>query len=459
MHAQTQWQQINVRSDKKNNPTVWEIVPTEKNLKKGIVWEQKMPKKERLESEKFVWTEPSSTENIPHKNDSAFVADKETKEKPPNSVKAGEAGLRWPNGQLMSAADQIYYRSAFSRGSMIQIGETVYPNLGFNALQRHPDSWLNAAIVAIDDSRIAINNCKTGDFFDQCADGLVEARMRLWNSPALSFDLHWTMHSLSGEGSPFNFRVGDETFGDDDVGTKFGEGQSIGFVLSKNFGKTFGLSFAGYRLFHLDEVTDLPRNIAFYGTKVFLLNDSLEPPIVSISLGLMTDVYNIETNIGSVTYPAFLRGGEFKSNFAEIYGKPTGNRSYYADVAGVSSAFVCADQTVFAPYNGKKFKAADQADPNCIEQVYIGPIASIGFAPWPWLGIYAKYSGTDVDLGISLKPFKNIPWTFSLEALNPIKGVNPILDASYDFKECRSAHNSTFSDCRTRVGIFTELSF
>ena len=42
--------------------------------------------------------------------------------------------------------------TAYSRGSMIQIGETLYPNLGFNALQRHPNSWINAAVVAIDDS-------------------------------------------------------------------------------------------------------------------------------------------------------------------------------------------------------------------------------------------------------------------------------------------------------------------
>ena len=55
-------------------------------------------------------------------------------------------GLRWPNGQLMSEADQIYFRTAYSRGSMIQIGETVYPNLGFNALQRKPGSFVNLQI-------------------------------------------------------------------------------------------------------------------------------------------------------------------------------------------------------------------------------------------------------------------------------------------------------------------------
>ena len=78
----------------------------------------------------------------------------------------------------MSEADQIYYRTAYSRGSMIQIGETVYPNLGFNALQRHPDSWISAALIAtIDDPELDRPDCRTGDFLDQCADGMLEARL------------------------------------------------------------------------------------------------------------------------------------------------------------------------------------------------------------------------------------------------------------------------------------------
>ena len=342
--------------------------------------------------------------------------------------------------------------TAYSRGSMIQIGETVYPNLGFNALQRHPDSWASAALVAIDDSRTGSPSCETGNFFDQCADGLLEARVSLWNSPALSFDLHWTMHSLSGEGAPFNFTVGDQTFGDDDVGTKFGDGQSLGFAVSKNFGKTFGLTFAGYRLFHFDETTDLTRNFAVFGTKVFRLNDTIEPPIISLSLGVMSDVFNNRTNIGTISYPDPLRGGQFPSTFAKRFDNGrSGN--YFPDVAGVSSAFVCADRSIFA---GKPISAVDE---NCIHQVYVGPIASIGIAPWPWLGLYAKYSGTDIDLGISFKPFKSIPWTISLEALNPIKGINPSLDESFDLKECFNREHASFSDCRTRVGIYTELSF
>ena len=416
-----------------------------------LVWETLTPEQEALPPEKLVWAEPGQQQV----DDTPEIAIKEVTdiESAEESIEITSTDFRWPNGQLMSEDDQIYFRTAYSRGSMIQIGETVYPNLGFNALQRHPDSWLSTALIAIDDSRIGSSECKTGDFLDSCADGMLEARLRIWNSPALSFDLHWAMQSLSGAGSPFDFTVDGETFGNDDIGTKFGEGQSIGFVLSKNFGKTFGMTLAGYRLFHFDKSTDLPRNFALFGTKVFRLRDTLEPPILSVSLGVMTDVFNTKTNIGTVGYPKSLRGGYYPSLFADYFDPNRSGLTHYPDVAGVSSAFVCANKSIFVG------KPVTSVNGGCLQQVYIGPIASIGFAPWPWLGMYAKYSGTDVDLGVSLKPFKELPWTISIEALNPIKGVNPDLDTSFDLKECNGRDNSTFSDCRTRVGIFTELSF
>ena len=451
--AQPQWEALEANSSEPKFKPQWKRVPSSKAPSRSVTWIPLIEGKDERKPDKLVWEDSSPNQSDSTEPDVTVIAAEEQRKQESDHKKAAEQGLRWPNGQLMSEEDQIFYTTAYSRGSMIQIGDTVYPNLGFNALQRHPESWINAAIIAIDDSRVTGSICQTGDFLDSCADAILEARFRLWNSPALSLDLHWTMHSLSGEGSPFNFTVGDETFGADDAGTAFGDGQSLGFVLSKNFGRTFGLTLAGYRLFHFDETTDLPRNFALFGTKVFRLNNTAEAPIVSMSLGLMTDVFNTQTNIGTVEYPEYLRGGLYPSLFADYFDADTSGYVYYPDVAGVSSAFVCADKSIFS---GKPITAVSSG---CLHQVYVGPIASIGFAPWPWLGMYAKYSGTDIDLGISLKPFKSIPWTISIEALNPIKGVNEDLDLSFDFKECKNRDNSTFSDCRTRVGIYTELAF
>ena len=109
--------------------------------------------------------------------------------------------------------------------------------------------------------------CEDNDFFDRCADGISTNWIRLWADKHFSIDLQWTIHSLSGEGAPFEFTVNETTFGKDDIGTKFGEGQSLGFKLSKNLFPTFGLTLGADRLYHLDKTTDLPKKYLYNGHK------------------------------------------------------------------------------------------------------------------------------------------------------------------------------------------------
>jgi hypothetical protein len=368
-----------------------------------------------------------------------------TDPKQPSAKPANLPPYTWPNGQPMSPEDKIFYSTAFSRGSLIQIGDTIYPNLGFNALQRQPNSWGNIAIAAIDNSFQGTNwasLCSRGDFTSFCADGLAEIYARLWNSKAFSLDLQWTIHSLSGGAVDIAGRTG---------GTEFGEGQSLGFKLSKNLTPTFGLTFGANRLIHLDLTTDLPKNLYLMGTKIIRVNDSATSPIFSVSLGVMSDVYNPNTNIGSVQYPQWLLGGEYPSLFAEYFDKrqSSSGRGYYPNVAGVTSAFVCANQSIFA------FKPLTAANPNCIKQVYVGPVGSIGFAPWPWLGFYAIYEG-NLNLGVSVKPFKEVPWNISIQAVQPFTGINPRDDAYISEFPCAGRDLQT---CRTRVGVFMDLAF
>ena len=424
----------------------WEVIPQRKKSSAALVWEPLTTEQSSSKPEDLEWNELGDNPQI-NPNQLANDGNKSEVQENEESIH----GLRWPNGQLMSDEDQIYFRTAYSRGSMIQIGETVYPNLGFNALQRKPGSFVNLQISAIDDSwQAAPSPCEDGDFFDQCSDGLMQNNIALWANKDFSFDLQWTIHSLSGEGAPFNFTVGEETFGDGDAGTKFGEGQSFGFKLSKNFGKTFGISIGGDRLFHTDKTTDLPRNLHITGTKIFRLNDSIEPPIISLSLGLMSDVYNPITNFGTIKYPKWMRGGLYPSIFAVEFDNFSDD-GYAENTAGVSSAFVCAEQSIY------KLKPLRAADKDCIEDVFVGPIASIGIAPWPWIGFYAMYNN-DINFGISFKPFKEINWQFGFELVAPIKGINPGTDRHIDFAICPE-DNDSFSACRTRVGFFTDLSF
>ena len=146
-------------------------------------------------------------------------------------------------------------------------------------------------------------------------------------------------------------------------------------------------------------------------------------------------------------------GGLYPSIFAEIFGEKRSRQSGYENVAGVSSAFVCAEETVFRD-NPRPPKTAN---PDCVQKVAFGPVASIGIAPWPWLSLYATYKRT-LNLGVSLKPFKTVPWTFSLEAISPIPGFNEQYDRMVRNVRCPDG-DGPFKQCRTRVGLWTEFSF
>ena len=454
LQAQTQWQTVEPSPLGTTTVNSWKPVPTQDAPANAQIWEPLSPEEELLEPDQLVWTEPTVDQDASDERGNIAIADEKT-EGDKSNQEVNEEGFRWPNGQLMSEADQIYYRSAWSRGSMVQIGDTVYPNLGINALQRHPESWINIQFAGIDDTwQQAPSPCDRGDFFDQCSDLVSVNYIRLWNSKEFSLDLEWTIHGLSGDNAPFNLQIGDTNIGSGDTGNTFGDGQSLGFRLAKNFGKTWGISFGGKRLFHLDEQTDLRKNLYLLGTKIVRLNDTIEPPILTVSLGIMSDVHNPETNIGTIRYPDWLRGGVYPSSFAELYDGENASgsgRKYYPNVAGTTSAQVCADRTYRAG------KSADNSKKGCVEEVSVGPVASIGFAPWPWIGVYASYT-KELNFGISFKPFKEFHWTFSIEAISPIPGIHPIRDRNIENRFC-PGENGPFDACRTRVGIFTDFSF
>ena len=152
--AKPQWQRIEASESKEFGANVWEKIPSRGSHAQHQVWEPLDPEEENQKPDQLVGTQAKPNES----------AETQT-----STTNANAPGFRWPNGQLMSPEDQIYFRTAYSRGSMIQIGDTVYPNLGFNALQRKPGSFANLQISAIDDSwQVAPSPCDDNNFFDSC---------------------------------------------------------------------------------------------------------------------------------------------------------------------------------------------------------------------------------------------------------------------------------------------------
>ena len=92
----------------------WEAVPQNQNKKWVLVWEPLSPEQADIAPEDLIWSEPSSP---------AYVTVNEQQDSVSSEKIEPANGLRWPNGQLMSEEDQVYFRTAYSRGSMIQIGK------------------------------------------------------------------------------------------------------------------------------------------------------------------------------------------------------------------------------------------------------------------------------------------------------------------------------------------------
>ena len=60
----------------------------------------------------------------------------------------------------------------------------------------------------------------------------------------------------------------------------------------------------------------------------------------------MSDVYNPETNLGTMKYPKWMRGGLYPSIFSAKFDNFL-EKGYAENTAGVSSAFVCAEQSIY----------------------------------------------------------------------------------------------------------------
>ena len=69
-------------------------------------------------------------------------------------------------------------------------------------------------------------------------------------------------------------------------------------------------------------------------------------------------------------------------------------------------------------------QVARQRRQKLFKEVFVGPVGSIGFAPWPWITLRDLYI-LGLEFRVSVKPFKEINWTVSVELVGPFAGINP----------------------------------
>ena len=163
------------------------------------------------------------------------------------------------------------------------------------------------------------------------------------------------------------------------IRNKVWRGTSLGFHLSRTLGRRGGISLIGDR--PSSRRHNRPdRELLTITTVVRLQNRPATNPVtLSRTIPMSTiqkqilALLNIQNGSGRTMHQGLRK--RLKS---------TNKERGYDEVAGVTSAFVAPTK----PFSGlsSERNTKHQADPTALE-VYIGPIASIPFAPWPVVGI------------------------------------------------------------------------
>ncbi len=180
-------------------------------------------------------------------------------------------------------------------------------------------------------------------------------------------------------------------------GTDFGEGLSLGFKTAFKEFNNWHFAVGGDHLIHFDEHSDLGRNLYAVSSKAFLLNYKEKPAILFFTAGIGTDFFGYKGNgyLGKVN----------------CFGKKnlTGNGS---------------------------------------DKCQLGPIFASSLALNDRLSFGVEWFGYGFSSGISTRPFRDMPISFSL-SITDFLGDFP----KYIGESCK------YSPCRTRILGLTSISF
>ena len=148
-------------------------------------------------------------------------------------------------------------------------------------------------------------------------------------------------------------------------GTEIGEGGSMGFKLAKEISENWSIALGGENIIHFDDHTDLGRNFYLVSSNFFPINDSDNSPLLFLTFGVGSDFFGYKGN---------------------------GN---------LGTINCLGNNTLTVP------------DSNDCQ---LGLISSASILFNEHLGLVAEWFGYSFGAGISTKPIKNYPLTFSIYA-------------------------------------------
>ena len=340
-----------------------------------------------------------------------------------------------------SETDLIFNRShgpARSLGWGLRWGSEIYPGFGTMAFRRAEGQLANLTLSGTPrPPHFAPEQCNTYEKITKsCGDGLMHDSFTIWNGAGFSFDISWTLHSLSG---------GTVSIAGRTQGTTFGQGQSLGFRWATNLSPTTGLEFGGDQLVHLDDTTDLGRSLYLNISQLVPLGSHKGAPLLNFTVGLGSDAlaFNPNMAIGTMRMPVVGPEPYLPSGLNGIFPYPK------YKWAGISSPLVCLQKSYSTP------SAEQLRSSGCNRDVLIGPLFGIGFAPAHWIGFSFSYRNV-FNVTMSLKPWKNIPFFLNVEVTDLFLEVNPLMQGFYKYSVCTGGNEGR---CAPRLGLGISFAF
>ena len=327
---------------------------------------------------------------------------------------------------------------ARSIGWGLRWGNEIYPGFGTMAFRRPEGQLASLALSGTPrPPHFAPEQCNSYEKITKtCGDGLIHNSFTIWNGAGFSFDISWTLHSLSG---------GDVSIAGRTQGTKFGQGQSLGFRWATNLTPTTGLEFGGDQLVHLDDTTDLGRSLYLNISQLVPLGSHKGAPILNFTVGLGTDAlaFNPNMAIGTMRMPVVGPEPYLPSGLNGIFPYPK------YKWAGISSPLVCLEKS-YHTSSPEQLRSS-----GCNRDVLIGPLFGIGFAPAHWIGLSFSYRNV-FNATMSLKPWKNIPFFLNVEVTDLFLEVNPLIQGFYKYSVCTGGNEGR---CAPRLGLGISFAF
>jgi hypothetical protein len=238
----------------------------------------------------------------------------------------------------------------------ITVNGLPYPDVGLfvpNGFAMDPEFTVSAILDGVNRTR----SCRVpdgGNWLD-CADTVAYLEVTPLNLENFSAGLQWSVQSLTARNQ----------------GTATFAGQSLGFRLAWNLTPTTGIAFGGEHIIQFDDTVDLGRNFYLVLSQGIPLGRGTDPAMLVGTVGIGSDFYGFGNTEGNGTLGSTdcLSGNNISSPTF-----PEGRDCYW------------------------------------------GPIGSLSLALNSRVAIGAEWFGYGFGAGISLRPFRELPVTFSLYA-------------------------------------------